>query len=227
MSEQKYFYIENGTQTGPVSAEELLGKIGPNTDIWCPGMANWAPANTVPEVAALLGGGMSAPAPDMPDPAATQYAGGSGDYSAGNSQNYGSNPNYADSQQPDFGNPQSDFGNQQSNVGIQQTSFGNQQPNFGNQQNMPSGEKPNNYLALSIVVSVLGFCWCLPLIFGIVAIVYATKVDSEWKAGHAEEARQASEKAKLFVIIAGVLIAVLFVINIISGFSSAVLQNMQ
>ena len=98
MSEQKYFYIENGTQTGPVSAEELLGKIGPNTDIWCPGMANWAPANTVPEVAALLGGA-SAPEPSMSDPAATPYTGGSGDYTSGNSQNYG-NPDYANQQQP-------------------------------------------------------------------------------------------------------------------------------
>lgn len=242
MSEQKYYYIENGTQTGPVTAEELLGKISPNTDIWCPGMDNWAPAHTVPEVAALIGGGVADTASSMPDPAATPYTGGNGDYSSGNSQNYGSNPDYADPlpsdpslQQPNFGDQQSNFGNQQPNFGNPQPNYGNPQPNFGNQQpntfgnqqNVPMGEKPNNYLVLSIIVTVLGACWCLPLVLGIIAIVFSIKVDSEWKAGHAAEAKNASEKAKLFVIIGAILIVVLFVINIISGFSSAVLQNMQ
>ncbi len=178
MSEQKYFYIENGTQTGPVSAEELLGKISPNTDIWCAGMANWAPANTVPEVAALLGGGVAAPVPSTPDPAASQYSGGSGDYAAGNSQNYG-NPNYANQQ-----------------------TYGNAQ-NYGNTQ-MPTGQKPDNYLVLAILCTVL--C-CLP--FGIVSIINAVKVDSEWNAGHYDEAMKASANAKKFAIIGAIGAAVI------------------
>ena len=222
MSEQKYFYIENGTQTGPVSAEELLGKIGPNTDIWCPGMANWAPANTVPEVAALLGGA-SAPEPSMSDPAATPYTGGSGDYTSGNSQNYG-NPDYANQQQPygepqqqPYGNPQQSYGNQQP-YGNPQQPYGNQYPQkpYGNQQGAPAGNKPDNYLVWAILCTI--FCCSLfSLPFGIASIVNASKVESAWNSGNYAEAQKASENAKKFAIICAI---VGFICNLISFFIS-------
>ena len=215
MSEQKYYYIENGTQTGPVTAEELLGKISPNTDIWCPGMDNWAPAHTVPEVAALIGGGVADTASSMPDPAATQYTGGNGDYSAGNSQNYGSNPNYADPQ-PNFGEQQGNYVPQTSPNLDNNQNFGNNQyfgnnQNFGNPQNVPMGNKPDTYLVWAILSTIL-CCSILSLPFGIISIVNAAKVDSEWNKGNYEAAKKASDNAKTFAIITAVVGLVLNVI---------------
>ena len=195
MSEQKYFYIENGNQVGPVSTEELLGKIGPSTEIWCPGMDNWAPANTVPEISALLGGGVAAPAPSIPDPAATSYTGGnSGDYNSGNSQNYG-NSDYANN--PSYGNQQ--------------------QPNFGNQQGMPTGNKPDNYLVWAIL-STLFCCWPV----GIVSIVNAAKVDAEWNKGNYAEAQKCSDNAKKFATISAIVGAIFIVLYIVLVFAGAV-----
>ena len=50
----QYFYYEGNTQKGPVSLEELLTKITPETDVWTQGMVDWAKAKDVPEVAAAL-----------------------------------------------------------------------------------------------------------------------------------------------------------------------------
>ncbi len=56
-----YYYIENNQQQGPVSLNELKARINPDTMIWTEGMANWAPARTVPEV-------MQALTPPTPQP---------------------------------------------------------------------------------------------------------------------------------------------------------------
>lgn len=53
--------------------------------------------------------------------------------------------------------------------------------------------KPDNYLIWSILTTVL--C-CLP--FGIAAIVYSTKVDSQWNLGNVEGAKEAAKQAKTF-----------------------------
>ena len=197
MSESKYFYIENGTQTGPVTAEELVSRITPNTDIWCPGMANWAPANTVPEVSALFGGGMAAPAQDGFNSASSQY-------DSGNSQNYGSNQNYAEPQQQPYGQPQP-YGNAQQPYGNAQQPYGNAQQPYGQQQ--PAGNKPDNYLVWAIVCTLL-CCWPI----GIVSIVNAAKVDSAWNKGDYAEAQKCSDNAKKFAIISAVCGVVVLII---------------
>jgi len=210
MSENKYFYIENGSQTGPVTAEELISKITPNTDIWCPGMANWAPANTVPEVSALFGG-MSAPSQDGFNSASSQYDGG-------NSQNYGNNQSYADVNAQSFGNPQYNgnaqgFGNSQGfNPQQPAPNFGTGNQDFGGAQGAPAGNKPDTYLVWSILSTIL-CCSLLSLPFGIISIVNAAKVDSEWNKGNYAEAQKASENAKKFAIITAI---VGLVVNLIS-----------
>lgn len=72
--EKKFYYIDAaGKQYGPFAAAELanLG-VTPTTYVWCAGMANWAFAKDVPEVASYL----NAPqAPVNPQPA-PQYAPG-------------------------------------------------------------------------------------------------------------------------------------------------------
>ncbi|MBP5596357.1 MAG: CD225/dispanin family protein [Pseudobutyrivibrio sp.] len=55
---------------------------------------------------------------------------------------------------------------------------------------------PDNYLVWAILTTIL--C-CLP--FGIVAIVYSTKVNSLWITGHTVEAMEAAKSAKTWSIV--------------------------
>ncbi len=67
-------------------------------------------------------------------------------------------------------------------------------------------KKPDNCLVWAILATV--FC-CLP--FGIVSIVYAAKVDSEWALGHYDEAEAAARTARTWVIVSIVVpLVVLF-----------------
>lgn len=72
------------------------------------------------------------------------------------------------------------------------------------------GEKPSTYLVLSIIVTIL--C-CLP--FGIIGIIYASKVDSCWNAGNFHEARENSRKAKTWALVGLVLGFVTYLIYIL------------
>ncbi len=52
--------VENGQAVGPFGPTELAqaitaGRVGPDTLVWCAGMANWTAARSVPAVAAMLG----------------------------------------------------------------------------------------------------------------------------------------------------------------------------
>jgi hypothetical protein len=67
--------------------------------------------------------------------------------------------------------------------------------------------KPSSHLVWAILSTFLGF---LPL--GVVAIVFAARVDPLWAAGHWAEARDSSRKARMWAlgsVAAGVLIIVL------------------
>ena len=56
--------------------------------------------------------------------------------------------------------------------------------------------RPNSYLALSIISTIL--C-CLPI--GIVSIIYATKVNSLYEDGNYDEANRASKNAKTWGLV--------------------------
>jgi hypothetical protein len=70
----EFLYIDHtGKQQGPAPSQALRqllqqGRIHPETPVWRAGMANWAPANTLPELTA-------APAPMPARPGAAQQAG--------------------------------------------------------------------------------------------------------------------------------------------------------
>lgn len=84
---------------------------------------------------------------------------------------------------------------------------------------------PGNNLVWAILTTI--FC-CLP--FGIVAIVYAAKVDGLWAAGDYGAAYESSRKAKNWSIIAaavGGLAIIVYVILICVGFSFAGMQELQ
>ena len=77
-------------------------------------------------------------------------------------------------------------------------------------------EKPVNwvpYLVLSIITTV---CCCLP--FGVVGIVYATKINSAMNAGNYEEAQRSAKTAKIWIIVAA---AVGVIANIIVAIMAA------
>lgn len=72
----------------------------------------------------------------------------------------------------------------------------------GNLDDFNRPAKPDNYLVLSIVSTVLGLCSCVGLILGIIAIVFATQVDTKYTIGDYEGALKASNNAKILSIIA-------------------------
>ncbi|OCB18370.1 hypothetical protein A5675_17430 [Mycobacterium malmoense] len=93
----------------------------------------------------------------------------------------------------------------------QQPGWPGQQPGWqAPQPGWPGQPEPENYLVWAILVTVL--C-CLP--FGIVSIVYSTKVSGLWSQGRYAEAQAAADNAKKWAIIgaiAGAVFAVMMVI---------------
>jgi uncharacterized membrane protein len=75
------------------------------------------------------------------------------------------------------------------------------------EENQIKPQKPSNYLAWAIVTTIL--C-CLP--FGIVSIVYSTKVDGLYFNGQYEEAEAKSKEAKKWAIIAAIVGVVCYIL---------------
>ncbi|HEY9254806.1 MAG TPA: CD225/dispanin family protein [Stenotrophomonas sp.] len=81
----------------------------------------------------------------------------------------------------------------------------------------PTASRPiPNYLAWSIISTVLGFCLCCPaLITGIVAIVFSSKVNSLLAQGDLDGAQRASANAKIWCWVTTALAIVGLIINIV------------
>ncbi|EFG76793.1 hypothetical protein HMPREF0591_3278 [Mycobacterium parascrofulaceum ATCC BAA-614] len=93
----------------------------------------------------------------------------------------------------------------------QQPGWPGQQPGWqAPQPGWPGQPEPENYLVWAILVTVL--C-CLP--FGIVSIVYSTKVSGLWSQGRYAEAQAAADNAKKWAIIGAIAGAVFAVIMVI------------
>lgn len=197
-----YFYLNaSNQQVGPVPAESLKAQgVGPNTLVWKQGMQSWTQASQVPELAQLFAQGGAAGQP-LRDNNATQIA--SGGYQQTQQQSY---------QQP-YQQSQQQVYQQQAyqQPAYQQPAY--QQPGYQQpyqQQNANRPLMPNNYLVWSILVTIL--C-CVP--FGIVSIVYASKVSGLWGQGLYNEAESASKNAKNWAIAGGVTGGVFIIIYII------------
>lgn len=78
--------------------------------------------------------------------------------------------------------------------------------------------RPDNYMAMSIVATVLGFCSCIPLILGIIAIIFASQVNSKYDIGNYAGAENDAKTSKVLAIISLVLALLGFVGNIIYMF---------
>lgn len=79
--------------------------------------------------------------------------------------------------------------------------------------------KPPNHLVWAILTT---FCCCLPI--GIVSIIYATKVDKLYAAKQYDEARQASNNASKWAIIAAIAGVIVNFFSFIISFVSAAAQ---
>lgn len=130
---------------------------------------------------------------------------------SGDQNPYGQ-PNPGDqSGQPPYGQPPA-YGQQPYGQPGYPTPFG------GGYNATPAGPPPPNYLVWSII-SVL-----LCTIPGIVAIVFATQVNSKWSAGDAAGAYDASKKAKTWALVGTILGAVgivLYIVLIAAGVLTA------
>ena len=72
-----------------------------------------------------------------------------------------------------------------------------------------------NYLAFSIIATVLATCFCCPLgLIGIVAIVFSSKVNTLLNQGDIEGARRASAQAKTWSWVAAALAVIGVLISI-------------
>lgn len=170
----QYFYLDSARQQqGPVDGAQLPSYgVNAETLVWCNGMADWTPAGQVPELAAIL----------TPNPTYTAP-----------------NPGYA-APNPGYGQPNPGYN---ASPGYQQPATPNPAPGAygqGAPQPNPYGAAgqppcPDNNLVWAILTTL--FC-CLP--FGIVAIVYSSKVNSLYATGQYAMAVDASEKAKKWSI---------------------------
>ena len=88
-----------------------------------------------------------------------------------------------------------------------------------------------NYLAWSIIATVLATCLCCPLgLVGIVAIVFANKVNTLLNQGDVAGAQRASANAKTWCWVATALAIIGLLINIVmfaTGGAESYMQMMQ
>ena len=100
--------------------------------------------------------------------------------------------------------------NQYQQPGTQASGYNQYQQPYGFQPGMQPQYKPNSNLVWAILTTL--FC-CLP--FGIVSIVYASKVDSMWHIGNYAGAQDASKKAGTWAMWAAIVGGIIIVAYII------------
>lgn len=105
-------------------------------------------------------------------------------------------------------------------------------PPIYNAPNAPVGEARQpvpTYMAWAIVSTILGFCLCCVVgaVPGIVAIVYASKVNAALARGDYAEAKRSSDTAKLWCWITTGLVILGIVMNIAFVATGGMAQYME
>ncbi len=108
---------------------------------------------------------------------------------------------YCGAEQPEAPEYDTGAGTQQ-NEGYQDNSSWNGGGYSAGYQRYDQGE-PVNWVPYLILAIISTICCCPP--FGIVAIVFAAKINSATYAGNNEEARRAARNAKIWIIVAFVV----------------------
>ena len=112
-------------------------------------------------------------------------------------------------QQYGYGQQQA-YGQQQYGYGQQQYAYGQQPMAQGQYVQQPYAPKPDSNMGLAIFTTL---CCCLPL--GIVAIIYASKVNDYYNSGNYQAAVQAAKDAKnwcIWGIVGGIVSSAIYLI---------------
>ena len=177
----KYFIIEEGSQAGPFSPEELLSRgLTPESLVWTAGLPDWVAASTIPELTIIMNNARYGTPHQAPNDPSRPF------------NPYGSMPG-AELRQPQDSPEPHDPGC---------PPFDPYSPN------MPQPIPHTNWLPWAIAATVAGAIFsCLGMIFGIIGIVKANKANSFYARGMAELGNAANSSARTMVIIGLVLAA--------------------
>ncbi len=200
-----YYIVENNQQAGPFSVEQLRAKgIAPETYVWSEGMSGWEQASNVSELQVLF------------KPAQPQYQ------AQPQTQAYTETVKISEPAQPQYQaqpQPQQPYAQPQYQAQPQQQSYA--QPQRSTTKSSEMMPKPMDWRPFSIGLMVASVVCCgvcggiISLILGIMAYQSANKVDNLYNMKDFAGAKAASDKARLYVIIGGVLVVVGFIIGMI------------
>ena len=201
----QYYFVKDGQRVGPISPEEFaLNGVTGETLVWTQGMTDWKAASTIPELAAYLS---MAPVPPHYEPESQQKMANDWEHADAPVP-----PHYEPESQPQpqpQPQPQS-YGYGQGGYnqgGYNQGGYGGQMYGAAGQPYTPP---PGNNMVWAILSTL--FC-CLP--FGIVSIVYASKVDNLWAMGNQQGALDAKRKSKNWAIASAVSSLVVIILYVI------------
>lgn len=183
---QIYYMVVDEQSTGPFSLDEITlhPKLTPETLVWKPGIENWMPAKTFPELDVAFRHSQPQTPPDYHQQNREPHH---SDYNrfADNPQ-YSSNHTYHNNHRYYERNDRYQNG---------------YRPGFR-----------TNWLPWAIVATVVGFFTsCIGAIFGIIAIVQANKANTLYAQGYDREADAANSNARIMTII-GLILAGLGII---------------
>lgn len=123
-------------------------------------------------------------------------------------------------QNTSYGEPNNyEYGQQNQNYEQQNQNYTQQNQGYYQQNNfngMP--QKPVNWVPYLILSIISTLCCCLP--FGVVGIVFSTKINSAMLAGNLEEAQNNAKMARIWIIVSfaiGLLTWLIYMVLIVTG----------
>lgn len=219
---EQYFMVVNEQSTGPYTYDEIINHaaFAPETLVWKAGLANWVPASTLPEFAAIISANNPESSQRPPEYNIPNQGFDSNNQGGYNPGNQGYNPNGSGYNPNGQGYAHKGQGYQQQ--GPANNNFANnpqyrQDHTYNQNQNhnyyhphhhydpYNQGYRPpmrTNWLPWAIVATVLGFfCSCIGAIFGIIAIVQSNKANGLYARGFDADGDAANSNAKTMTII--------------------------
>ena len=234
-----YYMVVDEKSTGPYSLDEITlhPALRPETLVWKPGIENWVPASSLPELSpAFINQQKETPQtpPEYKNPQEpeenyqNQYKESDqrpfNNYNQGaynqNPYNQGSNQ-YGNSERPNpfANNPQYQNHHNYHNHHHPYEGYDRYQNNY----------RPNirtNWLPWAIVATILGFFTsCIGAIFGIIGIVQANKANTLYSQGYDEAADRANGNARIMTIIGYILAGIGIIFTLcFKGFYSSLIN---
>lgn len=203
-----FYIVENNQQAGPFTVEQLRAKgIAPETYVWSEGMSGWEQASNVGELQSLFQPAQPAQPQYQAQPAQPQY------------QAQPAQPQYqAQPAQPQY-QAQPTQPQYQAQPQPQQQSYA--QPQRSTTSGGEMMPKPKDWKPFAIGLMVASVVCCgvcggiINLVMGFLAYQQAGKVDTLYNMKDYAGAKAASDKARTFVIIGGVIMAIGLFIELI------------